>query len=247
MEDTAKNDISVLAETLSLGCKVLGYQGQTDVIWGHVSLRIPGTDTFLMKAANLGLEEAEADNMVIANLDGEQVGGTGKIHSEVPIHSEILRARPEINCVVHTHPKFATVFASLGKELLPVNHEATLFCDGLPVYTATTDLIREKSRGEELAACLGDKYAVLMRNHGITTAGTSVGEAVMIALILDKACEMQLLATQFGGPVYWTDPEEAAVKKKKIYGTIGDGKLDRAFQFYVRQVKRMEKAQGGIF
>ena len=240
-------DLNELKETLSYGCKVLGYQGQTDVIWGHVTLRIPGTDTFLMKAANFGLEECEPENIITANIEGEKVSGDYKIHSEVPIHSEIFRARPEINSVVHTHPPYATAFASMDKPLLPIGHEGCLFCEGLPVYTDTSDLIREKNRGADLAKCLGDKMAVLMRNHGITCVGKSVGEAVMTALILEKACMVQLLAMQFGGPDHYTDLEEAKIKKVKIYGVSGDGKLDRAMAFYVRQVKRMEAAQKGIF
>ncbi len=241
---TMSNTISELKETLAYGCKVLAFEGQTDVIWGHVSCRIPDTDTFLMKAANLGLEEITPENIITVNLDGEKVEGTNKIHSEVPIHSEILKMRPDVNCVVHTHPSHAVAFSALNKELLPVGHEGTFFCDGLPVYTATTDLIREKEKGKELAECLGDKNAALLRNHGIVTVGRTVGEAVMAAIILEKACMVQLLTIQYGGPDAWTDPEEAKIKKVKIYGQPGDGKLDRAFGFYVRQVKALESQRG---
>jgi len=240
-------DLNELKSTLSYGCKVLGYQGHTDVIWGHVTLRIPGTDTFLMKPADFGLEECEPENIITINIEGEVIDGKSKVHSEVPIHTEIFKIRPDVNCVVHTHPPYATAFSSLGKPLLPVGHEASLFIDGLPVYSDTSDLIREKHRGADLAKVLGPHNAVLMRNHGITTCGKTIGEGVMTALILEKACQIQMIALQLGGPTYWTDAEEARIKKIKIYGESGDGKLDRAMNFYVRQIKRMEKAQGGIF
>jgi len=232
--------VEELKETLAYGCRVLAFTGQSDIIWGHVSCRLPGGDTFLMKPAFLGLEEASPENIITVDLEGNKIEGEAKLHSEVPIHSEIYKMHSRVNCVVHTHPPNAVAFSSLDKELLPVGHEACLFYRGLPVYSDTTDLIQEKSRGYDLAKCLGDKNALLMRNHGIVTVGTTVGEAVMTAIILEKACLMHLLSLQFGGPKFWTDPEEAKIKSIKIYGEPGSGKLDKAFDYYVRQVRNME-------
>ena len=233
-------ELAAMKELLAYGCKVLAFAGQTDGIWGHVSLRLPQEKLFLMKPAGLGLEEVTADDMITVNLDGEKVGGERKIHSEVPIHSEILRARPDVNCVVHTHPTAPIVFSALDLPLLPLSNESCIFYEELPVYCATSDLIREQSRGQELAQCLGDKRAVLLRNHGIVTAGGTVGEAILWALFLDKACQRQLLALQCGGPKHWSTPEDARAKKWKHGGKPGDGRMDVAFDYYVRQVKKME-------
>jgi len=112
----------------------------------------------------------------------------------------------------------------------------------MPVYSATTDLIREKSRGQELAACLGSSRAVLLQNHGIATVGQTVGEAVMWALFLDKACQTQLAALQCGGPKIWATPDDARGRKLKHGGKPGDGRMDSAFDYYVRQVKLMESS-----
>lgn len=232
--------IEELKEKLVYGCKVLAFEGQSDIIWGHVSCRLPGADTFLMKSAYLGLEEASAKNIITVDLEGNKIEGEAKLHSEVPMHSEIYKMHPRVNCVVHTHPSNAVAFSSLGKELLAVSHEACLFSSGLPVYSDTTDLISEKTRGYNLAKCLGDNNAILMRNHGIVTVGATVGEAVVTAIILEKACYMYLLAMQFGGPNYWTDPKEAMTKKKNIYGEPGSNNLDLVFNYFVRQVKKKE-------
>jgi len=236
-------DINELKVQLANGCKVLGFLGQNDVVWGHVSLRIPGTDTFLMKCAEIGFQECTPENIITANLEGEQVGGTSKMHSEVPLHSEILKARPDVNSVVHSHPESCVAFSSLKRTLLPMCNQGALFSDGLPVYSATTDLIREKFRGAEVAQCLGDKNALLMRNHGIICTGTTVAEAVMTAFFLEKACATQLMAMAAGGPDYWTELEEASIKKVKSYGAYGDGKMDRAMDFFVRQLELMEQAK----
>jgi len=158
-------DLHAMKELLANACRVLAFGGQRDGIWGHVTLRLPEGDRFLMKPHEMGLEEIMADDVITVTLDGQKVAGHRKIHSEVPIHAEILRARPDVNCVVHTHPAAPIVFSALGQPMLPISNEGCLFFDSLPTYTGTTDLIREPERGRELAACLGQARAALMRNH----------------------------------------------------------------------------------
>ncbi len=230
-------NIEEMKELLVNACKVLAFAGQKDGIWGHVSLRLPQKDLFLMKPWGFGLEEVTAEDVITVNLDGQKVEGTRKIHTEVPLHSEILRARPEVNCVIHTHPLAPIAFSALDVPLLPLSNECCVFYEELPVYSACTDLIREKSRGEEVAQCLGGSRAVILRNHGIVTAGTTVGEAVMWALFLDRACQTQLLAMQSGGPKCWSTREDALGRKAKQGGVPGDGRMDAAFAYYVRQMK----------
>jgi len=235
-------NLAEMKDTLAYACKVLAFAGQTDGIWGHVTFRLPGKDAFLMKAHELGLEEITPEGIVTVSMSGEKLDGAGKVHSEVPIHAEILRARPEVNCVVHTHPAAPIVFSALDRPMLPISNESCIFFNDLSVYSGTTDLIREKSRGEEVAQCLGKNRAMLMRNHGIVTAGTTVGEAVLWAIFLDQACKKQLTALQCGGAKHWSPAEEAEAKKWKHGGKPGSGRMDVAFAYYVRQVKKMEGA-----
>ena len=190
-----------LRQTLADAGKVLVIEGQDDFVAGHISARLPGQpNRFLMKPANIGLEEMEPDDLLTIDLDGEVVAGTAPRHNEVYVHSEILRARPDVNCVVHTHPVYAIVFSSLDQPLVPVSNEGVMFHNALPVFSEVTDVITTSALGNALARCLGDKRAVLLRNHGIVTTGTTVEEAVWIALKLERACQMQLLAMSAGGP-----------------------------------------------
>lgn len=225
-------------ETLAYACKVLAVEGQGDVIWGHVTLRTAADpERLYMKPAAMGLEEIEVADLIEIDLDGRKVGGGRPSHSEVFIHTRIMRARPEVNCVVHTHPPNAVAFGSLERPLLPVGHEGSLFADGLPVFSETTDLIVSRERGEALARALGQNNAALLRNHGLVTAGGSIAEAVMTAVVLERACRVQLLAEMAGGPRAWTDPVEAEIKKQRIYHP---GAMERAFEYYVRRVRRLE-------
>lgn len=222
-----------LAEKLIQGCRVLADDGQGDMIWGHVSARasnIPGR--IFMKPAGIGLEEMTRDEVITVDLAGDRTGGARPRHVEVFIHTEIMRARPEIQAVVHTHPPHAVAFSSLCKPLLAIGHEGAMFCDGLPVFDRTSDLIVSPDLGRAVAACLKGHNALLLRNHGIVTAGRSVEEAVMMAVLLEKACKVQLLAEQAGGPNASTSPEEARIKRDRIYAPAS---LQAAFDYCVRR------------
>jgi L-fuculose-phosphate aldolase len=222
-----------VADKLVEGCHVLADDGQGDLIWGHVSVRDPArTDRLLMKPAGIGLEELSRDDVIAVDLDGERTRGTRARHIEVFIHTEIMRARPEVKAVVHTHPPHAVAFSSLRRTLLSVGHEGSMFCDGLPVFDRTSDLIVTADLGQAVATCLAGHNALLLRNHGIVTAGRSIEEAVMTAVLLEKACKVQMLAEQAGGPKVTTTLEEARIKRERIYNPQS---LQTAFDYCVRR------------
>ncbi len=190
-----------LRRKLTNAGRVLTSQDQGDFVAGHVTVRLPDDPRrFLMKPATIGLDEMTPDNIITVDLEGQKVGGRMPRHNEVFIHSEVLRARSDIQAVVHTHAPHAVAFSSLGRELVPVNNEAGYFHKRLPVFDETTDLIVTQARGQAVARCLGQATALILRNHGIVTAGRSVEEAVWIAVKLERACRVQLLAEAAGGP-----------------------------------------------
>src|SRR5262249_38485083 len=146
------------------------------------------------------------------------------------IHSEILRARSDIDAVVHTHPPHAVAFSSLGRPLLPVGNDGAIFCAGVPIFSETTDLIIDQARGRAVARCLGDHQALILRspgiapplilpNHGSVTAGRSIEEAVWLALKLERACRVQLMTEAAGGARLLADGEDLAKKSKRANRT----------------------------
>jgi ribulose-5-phosphate 4-epimerase/fuculose-1-phosphate aldolase len=180
--------------------RILEAEGQGDLTRGHVSIRVPGDPNhFFIKPHSHGFDEITMDNIVICNLDGEKVGGGGRRHSEVFIHSEIFKVRPDINSVIHTHPTYAVALSATGRPVKPISQPAVAFSDGVPYYTDTIDLIRSKDMGAGVARALGPCKATLMRNHGVAVVGKSVEESVILAIMLDNACQIQLLAEAAGG------------------------------------------------
>lgn len=227
-----------LRRRLTEACKILAMEGQGDAVWGHVTVRRPGADTFWMKPAELGLEEVKPADHLVVDLDGHVVRGRLKRHSEVFIHAEILRARADVCAVVHTHPMHATVFAALGVPLRPVMHEGCNFAPGdVPRFTETSDLIVTPARGQAVARCLGERNALILVNHGIVTCGPTVEQAVVHALLLDLAARQQLLLPG-GIPKHWTSDEEALVKRERIYAWANHA---QRWPYLLRKLKRWER------
>ena len=123
-------------------------------------------------------------------------------------------------------------FSSLGRPLLPVGNDGSIFNDGVPVFSETTDLIIDPARGKAVARCLGDRQALILRNHGIVTAGSTIEHAVFLAIKLERACRIQMLAESAGGPKLFVKEEELAAKRARTNRGDSQG---NAFSYLVRR------------
>jgi ribulose-5-phosphate 4-epimerase/fuculose-1-phosphate aldolase len=226
-------DAKAARDRLVQACRILAMEGQGDHIWGHVTARVPGRpDLLFMKPATIGLEEIAPDDVITVNLDGDKVDGRMPRHIEVFIHTEVMRARPDVMAVVHTHPPHAVAFGALGRPLQPVGHDGAIFCDGLPVFSETSDLITNAGQGKSVARTLGRHGGMLLRNHGIVTAAATIEEAVMKALFLEKACKTQLLCESCGGAQHLSTPEDARIKRDRL---LHESQVNAAFDYFVRR------------
>jgi ribulose-5-phosphate 4-epimerase/fuculose-1-phosphate aldolase len=207
-----------LIETTVRASHVLAAAGLTDMVWGHAAIRDPRDRGVWMKAAGWGFEEIDADRVLLVSPDGAVLEGTGKRHIEYPIHTEVMRLRPDAGCTVHTHAPALSAFASLDTPLLPISHDGVPFCDPqLPRFTQTGALIANAGLGAALARTLGDANACLMPSHGAVTVGPDAETAVMYAVLLERACRTQLMAMAAGCPKIWSDPAEAELKREQVW------------------------------
>lgn len=232
-------NLKELKEKLAYSCNILAYEGHWDNILGHVSVRIPGQNRILMKPHSFGFEEIRPQHIIAVDIEtGKKVEGKHERHSEVFIHTEIMKARPDVNCVVHSHPPYATALGALGQRLRPISHEGNIFYEGLPTFDYTTALIRTPELGVEVAKSLGQCRGMLMKNHGSTVVGESIEVATLYAIFLEKAARIQLIATASGDPS-WTSDEEAAVKYEQIYTAH---RLGSMWEYFVRRVNALRKS-----
>jgi L-fuculose-phosphate aldolase len=227
-------DEGALRKDLVLACRILGRNGHGDSIYGHVSARLDER-RILMKASYVGLEEVGEKDILTLDLDGTVLGGSGKRHLEYPIHTEVMRARPDVNAVVHTHPIHSVVFAARGLHLRPVGHEGSFFWPPeVPVFDAFTDLVRTREQGEAVAKKLGDRPAMFLVNHGVTVAERSLRWVTCAAILLEKAAQVQLLAQPTNDVGFRHTPEDEAVRKRGIWF---DDSVDAMWRYYVRSVE----------
>ena len=180
-------------------CRILYVEGHADMSLGHVAAREPGALTVFMKPRIVGFEEISADDIVEIDFAGKRVSGSTEPPGEWPLHTEIFRVRPDVNAIVHTHPMWTVLFGIMGLPFQPVNQDSVMFYRGLKIFTGTPELLTTSAMGAELAAQLGDGNAIIMPNHGAVIVGSSVEEATLLSLNLEKALQAQLMTHSMGG------------------------------------------------
>jgi L-fuculose-phosphate aldolase len=184
--------------------------GLSRALRGHISARIPGTERILVRArgpAENGVRYTAEEEIVEVGLDGKPVKGMPKglrTPSEIHIHTEIFRAHPEVNAVLHMHPPIVVLFTVTAAPLLPIYGAYDPYGLGIaleepPLFDRSV-LIDTPQLGRELAAVMGSKRACLMRGHGITTAGGSIEDAAVVALGLNELATMNYQARALGNP-----------------------------------------------
>jgi L-fuculose-phosphate aldolase len=228
-----------IKQQLIVAGKVLVAQGQDDFTRGHISFRLPDDPgRFFMKAHSLGLDEITPQNILTIDLDGKVVAGTARRHSEVFIHSEIFKARADVNCVIHTHPTYSIALSATGRPLKCYSQPGALFHDALGTYTDTINLIRSPAMGAGVARALGRGRAVLLKNHGVVVTGGSIAEAVIGTIMLENGAMVQLLAEAAGDLA----PEFPRADIERLKNDIGQSEQFQVnFDYLVRRVKRRMK------
>jgi ribulose-5-phosphate 4-epimerase/fuculose-1-phosphate aldolase len=201
-------DLAWERRTVALGCRVLAHRGLAEDVLGHVSLRV-GDDRMLLRCRGPrehGLLFTTDDDIRLVDLGGRgELAGEYAVPNELPIHAELLRARPDVNAIVHAHPPSVLVAALAELPLRPVfgayNIPAMrMAAAGIPVYPRAV-LIRRPDLAQEMIAAMGDSPVCVLRGHGVTTTGESVEQAVVRALNLDVLAKVNLDLARLGHSV----------------------------------------------
>ncbi|MFZ0840755.1 MAG: class II aldolase/adducin family protein [Xanthobacteraceae bacterium] len=224
---------------LILAGQVLVDAGQDDFTRGHISVRLPDDPGhFFMKPHSVGLDEITLANILTIDLAGNVVAGTARRHSEVYIHSEVYKARPDVACVLHTHPPYAIALSASGSPLNCFSQPSALFYNSLGTYDDTINLIRTSEMGIRVAQALGGGRGVLLKNHGIVVAGPSIEEVVISALMLENAAQIQMIVEAAGNP----GPEFPARDIAQLQHDIGrPEQFVINFDYLVRRAQRKRR------
>jgi ribulose-5-phosphate 4-epimerase/fuculose-1-phosphate aldolase len=177
--------------------------GMSELINTHISLRVPGpTPAYLLNPHGMLFHEITASSLVKLDFDGKLVGPSEwpVNRAGVAIHGSILAARPDINCVFHTHTLYTTAVSALECGLLPMSQAALRF-QGHTAYHDYGRAAADPAECARLVKDMGDKSVMILRNHGGITTGKTVGEAFVASFYLEKACQFQILAQSAGVPL----------------------------------------------
>jgi ribulose-5-phosphate 4-epimerase/fuculose-1-phosphate aldolase len=213
----AKTNERALKQKLIVAGKVLVAAGQGDFTRGHISVRLPGDPKlFYMKPHSVGLDEITPANILTIDLEGMVVAGKARRHSEVYIHSEIFKARPDVNCVIHAHPPYSVALSATGWPVRAYSQPGALFRDDVGVYADTIALIRSHAMGAGVAKALGPHRAAFLKSHGTAVVGKTIEEAVIAAIMLENAAMIQMIVEAAGEPGGEFPPEDIAKLKSEM-------------------------------
>ncbi|MEQ8235580.1 MAG: class II aldolase/adducin family protein [Syntrophomonadaceae bacterium] len=174
--------------------------------WGNVSLKIAEQPLVLITPSGMDYRSMEAEDIVLVDMEGQQVEGSWKPSSELPLHLAVYRRRPDLLAIVHVHSSFATAFA-VARQTIPVIMEETAQVIGHPIQTAPYALAGSRRVAELAADTLGMGKAVLLANHGLVGTGKNLQEALRVCQIAEETARETYLARMLGG-AYALTPEE---------------------------------------
>jgi ribulose-5-phosphate 4-epimerase/fuculose-1-phosphate aldolase len=198
-------ELDALKGALVSGCHILDREEITDG-WGHLSARVPGADAFLT-IARVSPRNADLDHLVMLDFAGQYLGGLNYPPYEWPIHARVLRARPDVQSVCHTHSLWSMLWSVLPIKLRPLhNYGAFMPAEGVPLYEPL-GLIRTIEQGDAVAAALGDESALLLRSHGDTIVGDCIETTVLRTTRFATMGQLQHLALLHGEPRYLSAEE----------------------------------------
>ncbi len=224
-----------LRQLVAEACRILFHEGQEHFYLGHVSAREPGAERVYVKPTGIGLGEVAPEDVCVMDLDGHQLEGSRPLHHEMPIHTEIYKRRPDVGCVVHTHPFYAAAFAASNARFELVSQDSVLFARGIGSYPSAP-LVVTAEQGRVLAECLADKSVVVLKNHGITVVGPSVQDATFLAVSFDRSLRLQLAASQLG-PLNPITLEEAR-RMNDYFDRSYHGRVQATWDYLRRKAER---------
>jgi ribulose-5-phosphate 4-epimerase/fuculose-1-phosphate aldolase len=208
---------------LAAAYRLVALYGWDDIIFTHISARIPGPEHhFLINPYGFMFEEITASSLVKIGLDGKPVGD--QVHVRVnpagfTIHSAIHEVREDAGCVIHLHTPDGTAVSTSKEGLQPLNQTAQLIIGDL-VYHDYEGVALDHAERPRLQKDLGNHNVLLLRNHGTLTVGRTCAEAFTRMYYLERACTMQVRTRTLGRDDY---PTEKSVIDKNIALGNGEG------------------------
>jgi ribulose-5-phosphate 4-epimerase/fuculose-1-phosphate aldolase len=191
--------------------------GFNEGVAGHLTARDPeDPELFWVNPFGLSFGLIRASDLILCDHEGNVVEGDWPVNrAAFVIHSQVHRARPDVQAAAHTHSTYGRAFSSLGKLLDPITQDSCAFYRDHTLFDDFTGVVVDLEEGKRIAHALGDAKACILRNHGLLTAGNTVDEAAWWFITMERTCQVQLAAEAAGEPVL-IDPDQAELTHSQV-------------------------------
>ena len=216
-------------------------------LWGHVGARLPEQDGIAVQMFRRPEEEGKDDWLVRFDYSLKKLSGVGSIPRESTIYTEIFKARPDVNAVVHSHAPMCIALSLAEKPVACVHMQSFRFGEGVPIYPRPIYIL-DGAEGADLARALDKAGGIMIKGHGIVTVGRTIDEACMSALYMERTAKIQAIAhlLGFSGP---TEEflRELGASKDKLFARPGRTAMGHSadWNYYADKVKKGERWSRG--
>jgi ribulose-5-phosphate 4-epimerase/fuculose-1-phosphate aldolase len=217
MSQTTSEEERALRVDLAACYRLIALFGWDDLVFTHVSVKLPDGDAFLINPYGMLFEEITASSLVKIDAAGEKVEPSPYPVNPAGfvIHSAIHAARHDVVCVLHTHTPAGVAVSAQRDGLLPISQQSTIALASIGYHDYEGIALRDDEK-PRLVRDLGESTCLVLRNHGLLAVGPTVADAFLQIYNLQRACEIQLLAQSGGAPLVSVDPRIVAGVKANV-------------------------------
>lgn len=234
------SELDELKKILVAAHGILYMEGLHEYFQGHVSVRVPGKDEFLVPGKvhldGRGLEDVTGKDLLRFDLAGKKLEGKLAPVYELVIHSSVLSSRPDAKSVIHCHSPYSIMFSVSKQEVLPVTLFGSIFHDGVPILDIGPSMVVSQEHGKRLVETIGRKNAVLLKGHGVVTVGESIEHACVRAVMLEFNAKVQILSSSLGPPNPLNRDEAKAFCDK-----MWEANADQTWKYLYNKLKKWRR------
>lgn len=223
-------------QKMALSCRILAGEGHESALAGQITARAGEPGTFWMLRFGLGFDEATASSLIRVDDQLRRVEGEGMPNPSNRFHLWIYRVRPDVNCIIHTHPPHVSALSMLGEELVAAHMDTSMFYDDCAFLRDWPGVPIGDEEGELISKALGTKRAILLAHHGQLVACSTVEEAAVMSVFFERAARLQLMARAVGT----INPIKPELAREAHDYRLKPRPLGATFHYFARRVLRGE-------
>jgi L-fuculose-phosphate aldolase len=223
-----------ITQKLALTCRILFDNGHDSGVAGQITARGTDPTTFYTQRLGLGFDETSAGNFLLVDEHLHVLEGQGMANPANRFHSWVYRARPDVNCIIHTHAVYTAALGMLEVPLDVSHMDNCVLYDDVAFVAKWPGVPVGNEEGELISGALGDKSALMLSHHGLLIAAPTIEEACVKALAFERAAKMQLLASAVGK----IQPIAPELGKEAHDWILKPSRNTATFNYYARRALR---------